>query len=240
MSHLLLVDDDPNILKINRDYFESRGFCVTTCENAEQAVTHAEKFPVDCAILDIMMPGIGGFELCRRFKSQMTAPVIFLTSFTEKEYLYQGFSFGGDDFLTKPCDLRELEMRVNARISQKISGKLREERLEFPPLVIDIGIRQAFVDGTPVALTAYEFDILLLLAHSPNHVFSPKTIYREVWKLPDLENTQTVKVHVAHMRHKLEAACPGRAFISTAWKQGYRFISPAVQGLEDEKKEETI
>lgn len=226
MPHLLLVDDDPNILIINRDYFESRGFCVTTCENAEQAFAHAEKFPVDCVILDIMMPGEDGFELCRRFKARMTAPIIFLTAFTEKEYLYQSFSLGGDDFLTKPCDLRELELRVNARISQKEAGKLRAERLEFTPLVIDIGTRQAYIDSVLVALTAYEFDILLLLARSPDHVFPPEAIYREVWKLPDLESTQTVKVHVARMRHKLEAACPGQAFIGTIWKKGYRFIIP--------------
>lgn len=232
MSHLLLVDDDPNILKINRDYFESCGFSVITCENAQQAFTYVEKFPVDCVILDIMMPGVDGFELCRRFKAHITAPVIFLTSFTEKEYLYQGFSFGGDDFLTKPCDLRELEIRVNARIAQASSGKLRTERLEYPPLIIDIGTRQALVDDKPVALTAYEFDILYLLARSPKHVFSPQAIYREVWKMPDLESAQTVKVHVARMRHKLEAACPGRAFIGTSWKQGYRF-------LWNEKKEET-
>lgn len=232
MLHLLFVDDDPTILKINRDYFEARGFCVTTCENAERAFEHVEKFPVDCIILDIMMPGVGGFELCKRFKSQVTAPVIFLTGFTEKEYLYQGFSLGGDDFLTKPCDLRELEIRVNTRISQNSYGKLRAERLEFPPLVIDIGTRQAFVNSTVVPLTAYEFDILLLLARSPGHLFSPEAIYREVWKLPDLENAQTVKVHVARMRHKLEAACPGRAFVGTAWKLGYRF-------LLEEKKEKT-
>lgn len=231
MPHLLLVDDDPNILTINRDYFESRGFCVTTCENAEQAFAHAEKFPVDCAVLDIMMPGVDGFELCRRFKARMTAPVIFLTGFTEKEYLYQGFSFGGDDFLTKPCDLRELEIRVNTRISQKEAGKLRTERLEFSPLVIDMGTRQAFVDGASVPLTAYEFDILLLLARSPGHVFPPEAIYREVWKLPDLESAKTVKVHVARMRHKLEAACPGLSFIGTVWKQGYRFNDPALQNL---------
>lgn len=226
MPHLLLVDDDPNILKINRDYFESRGFHVTACDNAQQAIAHVQKFPVDCIILDIVMPGGDGFELCRKFKAQLTAPIIFLTNFTEKEYLYQGFSFGGDDFLTKPCDLRELELRVNARISQKEIGKLQCPRLEFPPLLIDMGTCKVSINDTPVPLTAYEFDILLLLVRSPGHVFSPEAIYHEVWKLPDLDSTQTVKVHVARLRHKLETACPGQAFIGTVWKQGYHFITP--------------
>ena len=170
------------------------------------------------------MPGFDGFLLCRRFKAQMTAPVIFLTSLTEKEYLYQGFSLGGDDFLTKPWDLKELEMRIRTRISQCSNRSLKGERLEFPPLTIDAGTRQASIGNVCVPLTAYEFDILLLLARSPGHVFSPDSIYREIWKLPDLDNTQTVKVHVARMRHKMEAACPGHSFIGTVWKQGYRFL----------------
>lgn len=98
------------------------------------------------------------------------------------------------------------------------------EQLEFPPLTIDAGTRQASIGNVCVPLTAYEFDILLLLARSPGHVFSPDSIYREIWKLPDLDNTQTVKVHVARMRHKMEAACPGHSFIGTVWKQGYRFL----------------
>lgn len=239
MLNLLLVDDDPNILRIHRDYFEAHGFSVSTCEGAAQAFDYAETFPVDCVILDIMMPGMDGLELCRRFKAKLTAPMIFLTSLTEKEYLYQGFSFGGDDFLTKPCDLRELEIRVRTRISQKTNSWLRVERLEFLPLVVDISTRQVLINDCPVALTAYEFDILLLLARSPDHVFSPGEIYREVWQLPDLGSAQTVKVHVARMRHKLEAACPGQTFVGTVWKQGYRFISPASEDLADEKKEET-
>ena len=201
MPYLLFVDDDSNVLNINRNYFESRGFSVSVAQTADQALDHVKKYPVDCVVLDIMMPGFDGFLLCRRFKTQMTAPVIFLTSLTEKEYLYQGFSLGGDDFLTKPWDLKE-----------------------FPPLTIDAGTRQASIGNVCVPLTAYEFDILLLLARSPGHVFSPDSIYREIWKLPDLDNTQTVKVHVARMRHKMEAACPGHSFIGTVWKQGYRFL----------------
>lgn len=225
MPHLLLVDDDPNILRINRDYFESRGFCVTACETADAALEHAEKFPVDCVILDIVMPKVDGFELCKRIKAELNAPVIFLTGFTEREYLYQGFELGGDDFLTKPCDLRELEARINARIRSKNSSGKPPSLLIYPSIVLDLASRKAYVNDIPVPLTAYEFDILFLLASAPKRIFSPKEIYQEVWKLPDLESTQTVKVHVARMRHKLEEICPGRNFIGTAWKQGYNFLA---------------
>ena len=223
MSYLLFVDDDPNILYVNQNYFTRRGYNVTVCTTSEQALLHIKKNPVDCVILDIVMPETDGFTLCRQFKTSMAAPVIFLTAMTEKEFLYQGFSLGGDDFLTKPYDLRELEIRINTRIRQQNGVTLRNEQFSFPPLLIDVGTRQVLIDNREVFLTAYEFDIFLLLVRSPGHVFSPEAIYREIWKLPDIDNTRTVKVHMARIRHKLEAACPDREFIGTAWKQGYYF-----------------
>ena len=223
MSYLLFVDDDSNLLSINRDYFTAHGHHVVTCDSAEQALLHVQNHVVDCVVLDIVMPETDGFSLCRDLKSRISAPVIFLTSMTEKEYLYQGFSLGGDDFLTKPCDLRELELRINTRISQRRNALGKGEQLSFPPLLIDVGMRHILIEGEEAPFTSIEFDILLLLARSPGHVFSPDTIYREVWKLPDLNSTQTVKVHMARMRHKLEEACPEHRFIGTAWKQGYYF-----------------
>ena len=224
MFQILIAEDDKNTRKLMEAVLKCNGFNPIPASSGEEALKLLDRHHIDLAVLDIMMPGFDGFLLCRRFKAQMTAPVIFLTSLTEKEYLYQGFSLGGDDFLTKPWDLKELEMRIRTRISQCSNRSLKGEQLEFPPLTIDAGTRQASIGNVCVPLTAYEFDILLLLARSPGHVFSPDSIYREIWKLPDLDNTQTVKVHVARMRHKMEAACPGHSFIGTVWKQGYRFL----------------
>ena len=98
MPYLLFVDDDSNVLNINRNYFESRGFSVSVAQTADQALDHVKKYPVDCVVLDIMMPGFDGFLLCRRFKTQMTAPVIFLTSLTEKNIYIRAFPWAGDDF----------------------------------------------------------------------------------------------------------------------------------------------
>ena len=220
----LVVDDEEMLKELVSMALKMIGWEVQSAGDGPSALNIARDWRPDVLVLDIMMPGFDGFLLCRRFKAQMTAPVIFLTSLTEKEYLYQGFSLGGDDFLTKPWDLKELEMRIRTRISQCSNRSLKGEQLEFPPLTIDAGTRQASIGNVCVPLTAYEFDILLLLARSPGHVFSPDSIYREIWKLPDLDNTQTVKVHVARMRHKMEAACPGHSFIGTVWKQGYRFL----------------
>ncbi len=231
MEQLLCVDDDSAILRILERYFTPLGFAVHTAATPAEAIALLERQPVDCMVLDIMLPGSDGFTLCKTFKGLVKAPIIFLTSLTQREVMYQGFSIGGDDFMTKPFDLKELEMRVRARIAQSRAGALRQTLLEFPPLTLDVGSRLAKTGNGALPLTAYEFDILLLLAQNPERLFSQEEIYRAVWKLPDLTNAQTVKVHVARLRHKLEEAMPNRDFIGTVWKRGYQF-------RPDAKKEE--
>ncbi|MEG1190501.1 MAG: response regulator transcription factor [Oscillospiraceae bacterium] len=224
MENLLCVDDDKAILRIITRYFSPLGFSVFTASTSQEALELLKRQPIDCVILDIMLPGVDGFELCKAFKGMITAPIIFLTSLTEREIMYQGFSIGGDDFMTKPFDLHELELRVRARISQNRESALRPTVLDFSPLTLDLGSRLAAGWGKTLPLTAYEFDILLLLAQNPERLFSQEEIYRSVWKLPDLTNAQTVKVHVARLRHKLETAMPEQNYIGTVWKRGYQFL----------------
>lgn len=223
MSSVLFIDDDSAILRVNRVYFESRSYRVYTAESREQAERVLGVCQIDCIVLDILMPGVDGWALCQKFKAKWGIPIIFLTSLTEQDCLYRGFELGADDYMTKPYDLRELEMRVTARIRQ-YEGATSPELLSFPPLVIDADGRRALVNGKIISLTAYEFDILLLLARSPGKVFSMAAIYCEIWKLPDLGNAQTVRVHLARMRHKLETACPDRCFIELVWGKGFLFL----------------
>ena len=224
MDKLLFVDDDPHFLKINKAYFEKRHYTVETVSNASRAIEALKEQPFDCIILDILMPGPSGFHLCQQIKNETVTPVIFLTSLTEQDCMYRGFELGGDDYVTKPYEFRELELRIAARIRQA-RGILQNEILQFPPLSIDINSRRALVNGKAVSLTAYEFDILLLLARSPGKVYSLEAIYREIWRMPDLQSAQTVRVHLARMRHKLENACPERKFIELVWGKGFRFTS---------------
>lgn len=222
MFGVLFVDDDPAILRVNRVYFESRSYRVHTAESREQAEQVLGQSQIDCIVLDILMPGVDGWALCREFKTKHGVPIIFLTSLTEQDCLYRGFELGADDYMTKPYELRELELRVQARIRQH-EGATPSELLSFPPLVIDADGRRALVNSKAISLTAYEFDILLLLARGNGKVFSMEEIYRKIWKLPDLGNAQTVRVHLARMRHKLEAACPNRDFIEVVWGKGFLF-----------------
>lgn len=223
MHYLLFIDDDRNLLRINRTYFERRDYQVFTAENQPQAAALLKSQPIDCVILDILIPETDGYLLCEWIKNEISAPVIFLTCLTEKDCMYRGFDLGADDYMTKPYELKELEFRIKARINQNKGVAGRKNILSFPPLSIDVAGRRASIGQNPLGLTAYEFDILLLLVRSPGKVFSQDAIYREVWKLPDLNNAQTVRVHLAHMRHKLEQACPEYQFIRLAWGKGFSF-----------------
>ncbi len=225
MHTLLFVDDDRSLLQINETYFRQRGYQIYAAEDQTSALSLARKHHIDCVVLDILLPnGQSGYEICSQLKEISGAPIVFLTSLTEQEFLYQGFASGGDDYLTKPYDLRELLLRIEARIRQSSGRVSRGEQLRFPPLVIDLDGRRVFIHEKPVSLTGNEFDILALLAGTPEQVFSADEIYRGVWKLPDLDSTHTVQVHVARMRRKLELAYPKHKFIQTAWGKGYLFI----------------
>lgn len=223
MHQLLFVDDDRNLLAANRDYFTTRGFTVFTAENEQETMAILEQQMIDCIVLDIMLPGTDGYALCRKIKEQNDLPIVFLTSLSDDSSMEQGFSEGGDDFLTKPFRPRELELRVQARINEHKGVSRRGELLLFDSLLIDATNRRALVNDIPLKLTSNEFDILLLLARSPQKTFSPVEIYREIWKLPDLETVNTVRVHVGKLRQKLEAACGSETFIETAWGRGYYF-----------------
>lgn len=238
MDALLFVDDDERMLATNRIYFTKHGFEVFTATSGCAALDVMRSHPIDCVVLDIMMPQQNGYVLCRQLKEEFTTPIVFLTGLTAQNNLYQGFLQGGDDYLTKPYDFRELELRIRARILQKRGTAKQGTLLEFGPLTIDTAGRQTRANGVSIPLTANEFDILVLLARSPGILFSPKTIYQEIWHLPDLEATHTVRVHVGRLRQKLEAACPQHAYICTVWGKGYRFDGTA-ETLPPESGKET-
>lgn len=229
MARLLFVDDDKSLLRTNQIYFQRRGHEVLTADGVARARALLREHPCDCVILDILMPGMDGWSACREMKN-LGIPVIFLTSLTERDCLYRGLSLGADDYMTKPYDLRELELRIAARIRARDSDAGCKTILTYPPLTIDMTSRRVTINDAPLALTAYEFDILLLLAQSPGQIFALEEIYQQVWQLPDLGNTQTVRTHLARMRHKLERACPERKFVDLSWGRGFFF-----QG--DEKEE---
>ncbi len=221
MVRLLLVDDDPDILRINRAYLERREYGVDTAESAETALRLLDGGGYDCLVLDVKMKGEDGFALCREIRRRSPIPVIFLTSLSEEECLEQGFLAGGDDYMTKPYSLRELELRIAARV--RAAGRATEDGEAFGDLYVSRSQRQAYIRGQSVQLTANEFEILRLLMENPGVPFTQEEIYRRIWGEDGRYNSHSIQTLIVRIRRKLAALHPLTDYIKTAWGRGYMF-----------------
>lgn len=223
MATLLFVDDDRDFLNANKAYFSRRGNEVLCSENPREALKTLSHATIDCIVLDIDMPDMDGFEFCQRLREISRVPIIFLSGKAEAGNRIKSFQVGGDDFLAKPCDIVELELRIQARI--KDNGKVPDEILVFGKLIIDVGRRTVRYEQREGDFSALQFDILCLLARNPEKVFSYEQMYDRVWKTPMVGSRHNLQVAVATVRQKLVALCPEKNYIQTVPRKGY-FFSP--------------
>lgn len=224
MYNLLVVDDDVDILDINQIYFSNIGFNVYTSETAKDAMDIVESIVLDCIILDISLPDIDGYKMCNDIKEKVNIPIIFLSNYEHEEEKVQGFLAGGDDYITKPYSLKELELRIYARMRQYKNITSVPNVLKFSALVINVNSRKVTFDGESIDLTTMEFEILLFLAENKEQVFSKIEIYNQVWKMPDIGDQHTVQVHIAQMRKKINSLSREHQYIQTVWGKGYKFV----------------
>lgn len=224
MYNLLVVDDDVDILNINQIYFSNIGFNVYTSETAKDAMDIVESIVLDCIILDISLPDIDGYKMCNDIKEKVNIPIIFLSNYEHEEEKVRGFLAGGDDYITKPYSLKELELRIYARMRQYKNITSVPNVLKFSVLVINVNSRKVTFDGESIDLTTMEFEILLFLAENKEQVFSKIEIYNQVWKMPDIGDQHTVQVHIAQMRKKINSLSREHQYIQTVWGKGYKFV----------------
>ncbi|HJA67803.1 response regulator transcription factor [Lachnoclostridium sp. An169] len=223
MYKILFIDDDLDFLESNRIYFTRKGFEVLCCEDAGQAVGKIlPSTRLDCVILDIDMPGMDGFEICKRFRELSSTPVIFLSGLTDLDNRLQSFRSGGDDFLAKPYDITELEYRIRARI-RKNENVFFSGTLTYGALAIDTDRRIISYEGRAGDFSALQFDILAFMARNPNKVFSYEQLYDQVWKTPIIRSRHNIQVAVATIRQKLSRLCNGKQYIRTVSRKGYCF-----------------
>ncbi|CAK7045721.1 MAG: Transcriptional regulatory protein SrrA [Eubacterium sp.] len=225
MYNLLIVDDDASILEVTRIYFTGRGYKVYAAQNGKECLKTAAHMPLDCIVLDVALPDMDGFEVCEAVKKNNNVPILFVSNYAEEDKRINGFVSGGDDYVIKPFSLRELELRICARIRQQEGKASRGEALNFGRLSINEAARSVAYEDKTISLTAAEFDILFFLANHENQVFSQKDIFERVWKLPDLGNAHTVQVHVAQIRRKLNSFSEEHQYIQTVWGKGYKFVA---------------
>lgn len=222
MSTILLIDDEMDTITVIKHYLEKDEDRVLTATTGTEGLKLLLQESVDCILLDVLLTDENGFDLCRQIKQITEIPIIFLTNLDTEEDLKTGFLCGGDDYITKPFSLMELNLRIKARIRQ-YQQIPAQKILSFPPLEINLDARVVSVEGRRITLTVSEFDILVLLAGSVQRIYTISEIYQTVWKMPDMDSAHTVQVHIANLRKKLDLAYPDHHFIQTVWGKGYKF-----------------
>ena len=230
---ILIIEDEEGIIHLLNLYLKDAGYSVLAArDGADGLALHAREHP-DLVILDIMLPAIDGFEVCKRVRSWSQTPILMLTARSDEDDRINGLELGADDYLVKPFSPRELVSRVRAILRRTShtetdgsasTHKTRSERslLCFPGLTIDVEARRVEVNGKEVALTPTEFDLLALFAGSPDRVFTRETLMNRVWGYDYLGDGHTIDVHISALRKKIEVD-PAQRYIKTVWRVGYRF-----------------
>lgn len=227
---ILVVDDEKEIADLVAFYLESENFDVTACYTAEDALEHIEQTQFDLAILDIMLPGTNGFEICKKIREVYTYPVIMLTAKDEEIDKIRGLMLGADDYMTKPFRPLELVARVKAqlrRYKRYNQSKLTEESdtslLVHGGLVMNIKTHECQLDEKPLVLTPTEFSILKILCQRKGEVVSSEDLFHEVWKDEYYcKSNNTITVHIRHLREKMNDSVEHPKYIKTIWGVGYK------------------
>ena len=243
---ILVIEDEDGIIHLINLYLRDAGYQVVVAKDgADGLALHAREHP-DLIILDIMLPTIDGFEVCRRIRAWSETPILMLTARGDEDDRLQGFEMGADDYLVKPFSPRELVSRVrailrrgareepaqsNGSVQQVGAGSVKkgadnDEVLRFPNLAIDLMARRVEVQGHEIALTPTEFDLLALLAQAPDRVFTREVLMNKVWGYDYLGDGHTIDVHISALRKKIEID-PEQRYIKTVWRVGYRFEAKA-------------
>lgn len=225
MRTVLVVDDEPLIREVVVRYLKRDGYRVIECGDGERARQLIESHEPDLVVLDVMLPGIDGLDVCRWIRSRSDVPVILLTARGEETDRIVGLELGADDYVVKPFSPRELAVRARNVLKRSGAQPSRDERLLFERLAIDAASREVTKDGRPLRLTAREFDLLWFLASNPRRVFSRDHLMSRVWGYEAAMDTGTVTVHMRRLREKIEDDPSQPTHLETVWGVGYRFVA---------------
>ena len=225
---ILIVDDDPTSISLLKEQFEKDYFIVQTAVSGDEAFSLLEKSTPSLIILDLVMPEMDGWEICRRIRKNQDTPILMLSDRHEESELIVSLELGADDYVTKPFNPLEVMARVKSllRRSQHDVKNDEPDQIEIGPLIIKKDSHEVeTVTGKSIQLTALEFGILYLLASHPNRVFSADEIFERVWQQESVVSAKTVMVHVSHLRDKIEESTGGEKVIQTVWGVGYKIES---------------
>jgi DNA-binding response OmpR family regulator len=227
MKKILIIEDDPSIGELQRDYLAINGYEVELEASGKLGLEKALMIDYDLIIVDVMLPQVDGFEICREVRAVKDIPIIIVTAKKEDIDKIRGLGLGADDYVTKPFSPSVLVARAKAHLSRydRLSGTAKVDKMEIRirGLAIDEASRKVFVNNKEVYLTAKEFELLTFLAKHPNRVFSKEELFELIWGLDLAGDITTVTVHIRKIRGKIEIDPANPQFIETVWGAGYRF-----------------
>ncbi|MBQ7584016.1 MAG: response regulator transcription factor [Lachnospiraceae bacterium] len=227
MSRILIIEDEDSIADLEKDYLELSDFEVTIENDGMKGLDTAINEDWDLLILDLMLPGIDGFEICKRIRESRNMPIIIVSAKKDDIDKIRGLGLGADDYMTKPFSPSELVARVKAHLSRYErlvhSGTAENDIIEIRGLKIDKTARRVWVNGEEKQFTTKEFDLLTFLASNPDRVFTKDELFRNIWDMDSIGDIATVTVHIKKIREKVEADSSNPQYIETIWGVGYRF-----------------
>lgn len=227
MSKILIVEDEVAIADLEKDYLELSGFDVEVANDGLIGYQKAMEEDYNLVILDLMLPGMDGFEICRKLREEKNTPIIMVSAKKDDIDKIRGLGLGADDYMTKPFSPSELVARVKAHLSryERLIGSAAEVNkvIEIHGLKIDTTARRVWVNGQEKAFTTKEFDLLTFLASHPNHVYTKDELFSEIWDMESIGDIATVTVHIKKIREKIEMDTSNPQYIETIWGVGYRF-----------------
>ena len=227
MSRILIIEDEVAIADLEKDYLELSGFDVEIENTGDRGLLRALQEEFDLIVLDLMLPGMDGFEVCRRVRDEKNVPILMVSAKKDDIDKIRGLGLGADDYMTKPFSPSELVARVKAhlaRYERLINSNAEEnEVIEIRGLKIDTTARRVWVGGEERSFTTKEFDLLTFLASHPNHVYTKEELFREIWDMESIGDIATVTVHIKKIREKIEYDTSHPQYIETIWGVGYRF-----------------
>ena len=227
MSRILIVEDEVAIADLEKDYLELSGFDVEIENDGKSGLDRALNEDFDLFILDLMLPEVDGFEICKQIREKKNTPILMVSAKKDDIDKIRGLGLGADDYVTKPFSPSELVSRVKphlARYERLIgSNAVENDIVEIRGIKIDKTARRVWVNGEEKQFTTKEFDLLTFLAENPNHVFTKEELFREIWDMESIGDIATVTVHIKKIREKIEMNTNKPQYIETIWGVGYRF-----------------
>ena len=227
MSKILIIEDEIAIAELEKDYLELSGFEVEVETDGMTGLARALAEDFDLYILDLMLPGTDGFEICKQIRSRKNTPILMVSAKKDDIDKIRGLGLGADDYVTKPFSPSELVARVKAHLAryERLIGSniIENDVIEIRGIKIDKTARRVWINGEEKQFTTKEFDLLTFLAENPNHVYTKEELFREIWDMESIGDIATVTVHIKKIREKVEMNTAKPQYIETIWGVGYRF-----------------